>query len=434
MKRFFKIQKQWFLVAGISAVLVTEGMSKDYNKDEANVGDYVLPDPLHPAGEVEPVATREAWEGRGRAATLALFEQHVYGKTPAGPWDLKFELLDEKPDALGGLATRRLVQISLKDLPKWPGIQLMLYVPNQRAEGPVPTFVGLSFGGNHAVSTEADVPLSTRWQRPQKEKGIVNNLATEASRGGESSRWPVEQFLARGYGLATAYCGDTEADHAEGWRDGLRGALRERDGDGGEMREGEWGCIGAWAWSLSRMLDYLETVPEVDSKRFISFGHSRLGKTSLWAGAQDQRFAMVISNNSGEGGAALKYRVFGETPKVITTSFPHWFTATYKGYGEDPKACPVDQHQLVALMAPRPAYVASAVDDLWADPNGEFLAARESAPVYRLYGMESVGVETQPAVDQPVGERVGYHVRTGGHGVEVFDWEQYMNFADRHLK
>ncbi len=181
------------------------------------------------------------------------------------------------------------------------------------------------------------------------------------------------------------------------------------------------------------MVDYLETVPEVDASRSIAIGHSRLGKTSLWAGAQDPRFALVISNNSGEGGAALKYRDFGETPRHATTSFPHWFTRTYLRYAENPRACPVDQHQLIALIAPRAAYVASASADLWADPKGEFLAAKLSAPVYQLYGMESVGVEEQPPVGHPVGGRVGYHIRRGPHDITLYDWERYMDFADKRL-
>ncbi len=415
----------------ICLLLGVHAFARESNSDESKAGDHPLPDPLQPAGSGHAVTTAKEWEERGRPATLALFEEHLYGKTPPGPWELGFEILGERKDALGGLATRRLVQITLKDQPAWPGIQLLLYVPNERPDGPVPAFVGLSFRGNHAVSKEPDVPLSTRWQMPGEEKGIVKNLATEASRGTESAQWPLEMILRRGYAVATAYCGDAEPDHPEGWQDGVRGALR--DGDKGEMRDGEWSAMGAWAWSLSRMVDYLETVPEVDAKRSISIGHSRLGKASLWVGAQDVRFALVISNNSGEGGAALKYRDFGETPKHITTSFPHWFTPTYRRYADKPYTCPVDQHQLIALIAPRAAYVASAAADVWADPHGEFLAAKHSAPVYRLYRKESVGVAEQPQVDHPVGDRVGYHIRTGPHDIKAYDWERYIDFADRRI-
>lgn len=394
------------------------------NEDEALVGNHTLPDPLHPAGS-QPVKTRADWESTGRAATLALFEQHVYGKTPAGPWKLLTETLSVKKDALGGKATRHLVQVRLADLPAWPGLQMMVYTPNA-ASSPVPAFLCLSFGGNHAASTEEDVPLSDRWQRPSKEKGIVDNRATAASRGTESSRFPFELAVERGYAIATAYCGDIEPDHAEGWKDGVRGAL------GVAGKPGEWGCIGAWAWGLSRMLDALEKIPAIDTTRCATVGHSRLGKASLWAGAQDTRFALVIANNSGEGGAALKYRHFGETPAIITKTFPHWFTSTYTNYGPTPWTCPVDQHQLVALVAPRLAYVSSATEDLWADPKGEFLATLHAQPVYDLYGLPGVTVKTQPAPDTPVGDHVGYHLRTGKHDITAYDWTQYFNFADRH--
>lgn len=396
------------------------------NEDEAKVGSYTLPDPLHPAGSA-PVKTAEDWLAHGRAATQALFEQHLYGKTPSGPWKLSLETISEKKDALGGLATRRLIQIRLADVPAWQGLQMMVYSPNKaNAQAPAPTFLCLSFGGNHAASPETDIPLSTRWQRPNKEKGVVDNLATEASRGTESSRFPLELLLQNGYALATAYCGDIEPDHADGWKDSLRGAL------GVKGSSGEWGCIGAWAWGLSRMVDALETLPDIDAKHLAVVGHSRLGKTSLWAGVQDSRFGIVISNNSGEGGAALKYRDFGETPAVITKAFPHWFTSTYSQYAADPKTCPVDQHQLISLIAPRPAYVASATKDLWADPLGEFLAAKQAEPVYALFGKKGLTVDTQPAADQPVGDHIGYHLRTGPHNITAYDWEQYIKFADRH--
>ncbi len=400
---------------------------KGTNTDESKAGDFTLPDPLHPAGAAA-VTSKEDWQEHGRAATLALFEQHLYGRTPNGPWQLSFETLSEKKDALGGKATRRLIQIRLADVPAWPGLQMMVYSPNQ-AKAPVPVFLCLSFGGNHAASPETDIPISDRWQRPNKEKGIVDNRATEASRGTEVSRFPLDLILDRGCAVATAYCGDLEPDHADGWKDGLRGALAGQDK---QWQAGDWGCIGAWAWGLSRMLDCLQTLPDIDIQRSAVVGHSRLGKTSLWTGAQDERFSIVISNNSGEGGAALKYRDFGETPAVITTSFPHWFTATYKTYGPDPKTCPVDQHQLLALMAPRPVYVASATEDTWADPKGEFLAAKNAEPVYALFGLPGLGVAEQPAPDTPVGGQIGYHLRTGKHDINAYDWGCYLDFAGRH--
>lgn len=399
------------------------------NYDEAKVGTFELPDPLRMA-DGTAVTTSDLWVGKRRPELLALFRDHVYGHPPSAWGTVQFTPIETKTGALGGLATRKRVQITLKEQPEWAGIELMLYVPNGKTSAS-PCFVGLSFGGNHAVSKETDVPLSTRWMRPSKEKGIVDNRATEASRGTESSRWPLEAILKRGYAVATAYYGDIEPDHAEGWKDGLRAALSP-DGKDTVWGGSDWGAIGAWAWGLSRMLDYLGTDADVDEAHCAVIGHSRLGKTSLWAGAQDERFAFVISNNSGEGGAALMRRNFGETTEVITRAFPHWFAPKYRSYKDDASACPVDQHMLIALAAPRPTYVASAVEDRWADPKGEFLSAKNAGPVYALFGRDGVGVDEQPGIDQPVGGTIGYHVRTGEHSVKPFDWEQYMNFADRH--
>ena len=392
------------------------------NYDETKVGSDPLPD--------LKLTTAEDWTAKRRPEILKLFEDHVYGKTPAGIGTPKFEVTATKTDALGGLATRKFIHISLPNRPAWPGMDVMLYLPN--AAKAAPCFVGLSFVGNQAVSPEPDVPISTRWMRPSKEKGaVINGRATEASRGNSSSRWPLEMILKRGFAVATCYYGDIEPDHDDGWKDGLRAAVSP-DGASTVWKDGEWGAIGAWAWGLSRMADYLQTDPQIDGRHLAVIGHSRLGKTSLWAGAQDERFGFVISNNSGEGGAALMRRDYGETTAIITKAFPHWFTRTYTRYSGNAAACPVDAHMLIALAAPRPIYIASAAEDYWADQKGEFLSGKHASPVYALFGKKGIAADEPPAIDRPVGDFIGYHNRTGEHNVTDFDWTQYLNFASRH--
>jgi hypothetical protein len=405
--------------------------SREANYDEAKVGTNALPDPLA-LKKNKRVADARTWVKTQRPAILRLFETEVYGRSPGRPREMKFENLATDRNALGGKATRKQIRVWFTGNQDGPGMDLLLYLPNNTTK-PVPAFLGLNFNGNHSISADPGIRLPECWVREGAGGGMVKKRAPESSRGSEATRWPVEMILARGYALATVYYGDVEPDFPEGWKHGVRAAL-SKAGAKTQFKPDAWGGIGAWAWGLARALDYLETDPDVDAKRVAVMGHSRLGKTALWAGAEDERFAIVISNDSGEGGAALARRNFGETTAIINRAFPHWFCGNFKQYSGHESALPVDQHELIALLAPRPAYVASAEEDKWADPRGEFLAAKYAGPVYELFGRTGLGVAEMPAVNHPVGDFIGYHIRTGKHDVTDYDWQQYLNFADRHFK
>jgi len=399
------------------------------NYDEAKVGNLPIPDVLT-CGDGSKVTTNEEWVVKRRPELLRLFKQEVFGKTPfASLPGMRHKVTSENKEALGGKATMRQISLYLTDKDE-PRLDVLLYLPNGRSQ-PAPVFVSLNFTGNQATQADPSIIMPTGWFREDKEGLFIDHKATEKSRGSAERRWPMAEVIARGYGVATVYYGDIDPDWDDGFQNGVH-ALFYKDGQTRPAAD-EWGSIGAWAWGMSRMADYLVTLPEVDKKKLIALGHSRLGKTALWAGAQDERFGIVISNNSGAGGAALSKRLFGETIGRLNTNFPHWFSDSYKKYSDNEAALPVDQHQLIALCAPRPVYVASATEDNWADQKGEFLGAKLAEPVYALFGMSGLGVSEPPAPDVSVsGAALGYHNRTGKHDILLYDWERYMDFADKH--
>ena len=403
------------------------------NYDEALIPPYTLPDPLKLA-DGTPVTTPAEWRDLRRPELYRLFADHVYGHVPEKKPEVRFQVSKQIDNFLEGRATLKEIEIYVGPRDKATVITMLLITPNGKT--PVPVFLGLNFAGNHSIMETPLITLNPNWMR-QNYAGVVNNRATEASRGISSSRWPVELLLDRGYGLATIYCGDIDPDFDDKFQNGIQPHFYAAGQS--EPTKHEWGTIGAWSWGLSRGLDYLEQDKQVDASRVAVLGHSRLGKTSLWAGASDERFALVISNNSGCGGAALSRRAIGETVQRINTSFPHWFCKQFHEYNLRENEIPVDQHQLIALIAPRPVYVASAQEDLWADPKGEYLSAYHADPVYRLLGTDGLGGDNpspdMPAVDHPVNNgTIGYHIRTGAHNITEYDWLQYLQFADRHLK
>ena len=415
------------------------------------ISEYRLPDPLAMVNGAR-VATVKDWPAR-RAEILRLFESEMYGKGPA-PGRIHGESWDEEgPFDIGNL---EFLQVTVHfrapapdgrvaDVERRLPVQLLMVRPKD-ATRPPPVFLGLNFAGNHSIHPDPRIKRSDAWMRGARGKGIVNHRATKQSRGVSAFRWPLAKIIGRGYAVATAYYGDTDPDFDDGFQNGAHGLYLH--GERSKPAADAWGSIAAWAWGLRSILSYLERgttffsedsappVPIVDARRVIVFGHSRLGKTALWAGALDERFAAAISNDSGCGGAALSRRRHGETVAKINERFPHWFCDNFNMYNDNEDALPVDQHLLIALMAPRPALVSSAAEDDWADPRGEFLAARYADPVYRLLADGKHGIESaeMPQPGTLYNSRIAYHIRPGGHDVTERDWDTFLDFADKHVK
>jgi len=369
-----------------------------FNYDEERVPAYTLPDVL---GAKAPIRAPNEWRAR-RVEVLEAFRDTVYGRSPGKPERLEFKSLEENTAAMEGKATLTRVAIVSHQAGRTHQFELILFLPSRR-EGPAPVFL---FINNRAESN------------------------TDPTRQEKSGFWPAEQIVARGYGIAALQYGQLAPDNRDRYRDGVIALF---EGSDRPRPARAWGAIAAWAWGASRAMDYFETDRRVDAARVAIVGHSRGGKAALWTGAEDERFALVISNESGEGGAALSRRGFGETVARINTSFPHWFTDTYKTFNGREAELPVDQHMLLALVAPRALYVASADEDLWSDPRGEFLSLAASSPVFALWGDQPIRAEQMPPLETPliVGRR-GYHVRRGGHNLTPYDWDRFADFADRH--
>lgn len=394
------------------------------NYDEAKVPVFTLPDVLV-FNDGTPVANKKDWDKR-RSEIYSIFEKEVFGVVPEWKGQVKPTLVSEKADALDGIAKRKEVRLDFINGDRKVSVMVLIYLPQNSKNAPV--FLSYNFDGNHTTTVEPGVLLPDSWVSNNKAYGITDNRANKKGRGGAASRWPMKEIVSRGFGVATVYYGDVDPDFDDGFKNGIQLLFdAKRDST-------SWGSIAAWSWGLSRVMDYFETDKDINAKRVIMMGHSRLGKTALWAGASDLRFAMTVSNNSGCGGAALSMRKFGETVGRINTAFPHWFCDNFKKYNLREEFMPVDQHELLALIAPRPVYVASAAEDLWADPRGEFLSCVFASPVYELLGMKGLPSNVMPALSTPLMGTIAYHIRPGKHDVMLYDWQCYMDFAADYFK
>jgi len=398
--------------------------SQNANYDESKVGTYTLPDPLI-FNDGKPVRNASDWQKR-RRELLELFASNVYGHSPKPPRDIRYNVFDLDKNALNGKAVRKQITIPFSPKDDGPKEDVLLYVP-VNARKPVPVILSLNFSGNQAVINDPGVKLGTIWTRDKHER----QPATEESRGHDRN-FDVDKVLSHGYAFATIYYQDIEPDFNGGHQFGIR-PLFAKAGQTGPAPD-DWGAIAAWSYGLSRAMDYLEKDKDVDAKRVAIMGHSRLGKTVLWAGALDERFAMVLSSCSGEGGASLARRNYGETIKTLTDAFGYQFATNYKKYANDLDKLPVDTHELIALIAPRPVYITGAEDDRWADPKGEFLACVTAGPVYKLLGKADLGTDQMPPLNTPIMRTIGYHYRSGKHEVTEFDWDQFLAFADMYLR
>jgi dienelactone hydrolase len=395
-----------------------------------------LPDPLVTL-DGRRVTTREQWERERRPELKAIFQHYMYGEIPkAVPMHVKS--IGVHRDFLDGKATLKLLAVDAGR--GGPVIDLMLVVPNNRP-GPAPVFLAMNFCGNHALTPDPRVPLSRGWLYNSC-KGCTSNLATEAARGGQALDWPLARLIERGYALASFCTTDIDSDRKD-VSDGIYEWLA--GDDAAKNNPTNRGSIAAWAWGFHRCVDYLVSDRDVDAKRIAAVGHSRNGKTALLAAAFDERIALSIPHQAGCGGTAPNRvapalaapqgngRPTAETIKVINGNFPHWFNGEFKQFNDTPDKLPFDQHELVALCAPRPVLFSNAQDDEWANPSQQFEVLQAADPVYRFLGVEGLAAKQMPPQHQLVDSRLGYYIREGKHAMTADDWEVFMKFADRHF-
>jgi hypothetical protein len=395
------------------------------NYTEANVGTYRLPDALK-LSNGKQVKDAKTWREKRRPEIQRLIEEHWFGRAPEKPKDLRFEILEEKGSAFEGKAIRRQVRVHFTPSADGPWMDLLIYTPAS-TNGRVPLFLNMSFTANNLVVEDPAVKMGRRWDRELKKQVPADPTSRRLG------MLRVEQFLAAGFGVATFYKDDLAPDFTGSEGMGVK-ALYLKPGKTAPA-DHEWGAIAAWAWGASRALDYLETYPAVDAKRVAVHGVSRLGKTALWAGAADERFAMVIASCSGEGGAAIARRNYGETlaHMAAPSRYPYQFAGNYAKYSTRVNEWPVDANLLIAMIAPRPLLLQTGDTDKWSDPYGEFLGAVAAEPVYRLLGKRGLETKTMPAAGTAILHDLGYVMHSGGHGTVPADFPIYVEFMKMHL-
>jgi hypothetical protein len=404
------------------------GLPVNYTEDRS--GTYTLPDPLK-LNNGKPVRDAKTWREKRRPEIRTLIEENWFGRAPGRPKDMTFEVVEQGTPAFDGKAIRRQIIISFSREPGAPKLELLMYVPAS-AKGPVPLFLNMSFSANNLAVADSGVRTGRRWDRQSRTQVAAEAPPNNAAgRGSRALR--VEQFIARGIGIATFNKDDLAPDFPGSEALGVKSLYLEPGQ--ARPRDDQWGAIAAWAWGASRALDYLETDKDVDARRVIIHGVSRLGKTALWAGAADERFAMVIASCSGEGGAAIARRNYGETlaHMVAPTRFPYQFAGNYAKFAGKVNEWPVDANMLIAMIAPRPLLLQTGNTDKWSDPYGEFLAAVAAEPVYKLLGKKGLGITQLPAPGEPVLHDLGYLMHEGGHGTVPSDFDVYIKFIEMHL-
>jgi len=397
------------------------GIPVNYNED--SVGTYTLPDPLL-LTDGKAIKNTDTWLGKRRPEIIRLYEENQFGSMPAPPAAMHFDVFDKGTTVLDGKAIRKQVTIYFTKDTASHKMDLLIYLPAAITR-PAPLLLQIAFSANCNVIDDPGIKVGYVWTREGKKM--------PAKSAPFPGKWDIEPFIEQGIAVATVYYGDIEPDFIDGIKYGIRSVYLKPDQT--QPAPGEWGAISAWAWGLSRAMDYFETDKQVDAKRIALFGVSRLGKTVLWTGAHDTRFAMVIASCSGEGGAALSRRNYGETIKHLShpTRYAYQFCANYQKYGDSVNSFPVDGHLLVSLIAPRPLLLQTGDVDYWSDPKGEFLAAVAATPVYHLFGKKGMETTMMPAAGQPLLNTLGYYMHSGGHGTVPPDWNIFLSYIKKHL-